>query len=127
MGFSRAIGICSVIEAELWGVFEGLKHARRIRARNIAIEIDNIEAHSMLTRRHQGLTAPSILHIWELMEGNWSVTLSYVPREANKLDDIMAKLVQKDDFAGRIFEKPPEAIRSILQEDRLGLMAGDSR
>ncbi|KAE8722432.1 hypothetical protein F3Y22_tig00013960pilonHSYRG00052 [Hibiscus syriacus] len=62
IGFAEAVGICSALEAELWGAFE----------KN---------------------------------------------RDANKIADSLAKMAQKKEFAGRIFQTPPEAIQSILQEE----------
>ncbi|KAE8699083.1 hypothetical protein F3Y22_tig00110596pilonHSYRG00024 [Hibiscus syriacus] len=122
--FSKVIRICSVVEAKLWGLFKGLLHARRIGARKVAVELDSNEAFKMLSPRQQGLASPAIMqHIWELMGENWSVTFSFVRREVNKLADNMAKLAQRDDFTGRIFQTPPKVVRSILQEDRHGLMA----
>ncbi|KAE8675521.1 hypothetical protein F3Y22_tig00111662pilonHSYRG00061 [Hibiscus syriacus] len=43
IGFARAVGISSSFEAELWGVFEGLKHAWSVGARSVIVETDNGE------------------------------------------------------------------------------------
>ncbi|KAK8511750.1 hypothetical protein V6N12_000793 [Hibiscus sabdariffa] len=38
IGFSRKLGLCSVLEAELWGLYEGLLTAWSIRVRFLLIE-----------------------------------------------------------------------------------------
>ncbi|KAK8997530.1 hypothetical protein V6N11_012087 [Hibiscus sabdariffa] len=41
LGFHRKIGVCSVLEAELWGVAEGLRLAWDAGIRVVLLEVDN--------------------------------------------------------------------------------------
>ncbi|KAK5825416.1 hypothetical protein PVK06_020248 [Gossypium arboreum] len=48
MGFSQKIGICSTVEFELWGAYDGLGHACHMGARKVILELDNLEVVHML-------------------------------------------------------------------------------
>ncbi|KAK5793441.1 hypothetical protein PVK06_034587 [Gossypium arboreum] len=41
MGFSRKIGICPIVEAELWGAYDGLRQAWSMGIRNVVLKMDN--------------------------------------------------------------------------------------
>ncbi|KAK8717503.1 hypothetical protein V6N13_044770 [Hibiscus sabdariffa] len=38
VGYSKMLGICSVIETELWAILEGLQHAWRLGCRRLCVE-----------------------------------------------------------------------------------------
>ncbi|KAL4319026.1 hypothetical protein GQ457_18G004090 [Hibiscus cannabinus] len=42
-GFNRFVGCCSIIEAELWGVLEGLSLAWSRDLKNIFLEVDSLD------------------------------------------------------------------------------------
>ncbi|KAE8696076.1 hypothetical protein F3Y22_tig00110676pilonHSYRG00016 [Hibiscus syriacus] len=118
IGFAKAVGICSVLEAELWGEFEGLLHAWRLGKRQAILETDSADAYRLLIRNSPKVASPTIImHILELLERQWKVEIKHIRRDANKIADSLATMAQKKEFAGLIFETPPEAILSILQED----------
>ncbi|KAE8660177.1 hypothetical protein F3Y22_tig00116958pilonHSYRG00235 [Hibiscus syriacus] len=50
LGFSKAIGIYSVVEAELWGIHEDLSHAWNLGERLITVETDSMEVVRMLKK-----------------------------------------------------------------------------
>ncbi|KAE8698157.1 hypothetical protein F3Y22_tig00110602pilonHSYRG00255 [Hibiscus syriacus] len=102
--FARAIGICSVLEAELWGALEGLRNSWSIGTGRIILEVDNGEVYRILNRSNLKEVSPTtIRHISGLLERNWVVSFSQVRRVANRIADHVAKMVQHDDFEGRRF------------------------
>ncbi|KAL4291966.1 hypothetical protein GQ457_14G024710 [Hibiscus cannabinus] len=99
MGFSRQLGLCSSLEAELWGIFEGLMCAWSIRIANLILESDCKEALQMIDRvRHSNRRSSLVEHILRLLNRDWVVRLEFVPREGNVVADYMAKRDCGDDF-----------------------------
>ena len=47
-GFAKNLGQCSVLEAELWGIYEGLNLAWEAGLRNIILESDSVKAVPMV-------------------------------------------------------------------------------
>ncbi|KAE8723185.1 hypothetical protein F3Y22_tig00012724pilonHSYRG00007 [Hibiscus syriacus] len=122
LGYARAVGICSVVEAEIWGVFEGLTHAWNIGERQVILETDSAEALRLLAKRGEGAESPIIpQRIRELVGRNWTVSFTQIRREANGIADIMSKKSGRDDFAGKVCREPPGDTISRLQEDGPGL------
>ncbi|KAE8684046.1 hypothetical protein F3Y22_tig00111157pilonHSYRG00040 [Hibiscus syriacus] len=49
IGYHREYGCCSVLNAELWGLLDGLRLAWDYGIRRILIEMDNVEAIKLIT------------------------------------------------------------------------------
>ena len=47
-GFSMNIGSCSVLEAELWGIYYGLDMAWKTRIRKLVLESDSLHAINLV-------------------------------------------------------------------------------
>ncbi|KAK9041994.1 hypothetical protein V6N11_017077 [Hibiscus sabdariffa] len=115
MGVSRHLGLCSSLEAELWGIFEGLMCAWSIRIANLILESDCKEALQMIDRaRHSTRRSALVEHIIRLLNRDWVVCLEFVPREGNVVADYMAKRDCGDDFICHRLVSPPDGIRSLL-------------
>ncbi|XP_039000432.1 uncharacterized protein LOC120126273 [Hibiscus syriacus] len=103
LGFSKAVGIYSTVEAELWGVLEELKHAWRLGKRKIILEA----LHLLSKKDKDGKPLTILKHAWRLGERTWTISLSQVGRNGNKTVDQLAKLARKREFEGRIMAAPP--------------------
>ncbi|KAK8533234.1 hypothetical protein V6N12_076510 [Hibiscus sabdariffa] len=99
IGFSQQISICSIVEAELWGVYEDL-------IRNYRSEVS---------------TYSLVPYIVALLNRSWQVEIVNVLREGNQLANSMAKLDWLDDFIGHRFLAPPESVLQRLEEERGGM------
>ncbi|KAH1090636.1 hypothetical protein J1N35_017893 [Gossypium stocksii] len=62
--------ICSVLEVELWGPFEGVKLAWEKGVKKIALEMDFIDAINLLSgqTRDQNLLSGKVRNLLERME-----------------------------------------------------------
>ncbi|KAK8698475.1 hypothetical protein V6N13_114592 [Hibiscus sabdariffa] len=115
MGFSRHLGLCSSLKAELWGIFESLLCAWTLRITNLILESDCKEALQMIDRaRHSTRRSLLVEHIIRLLDRDWVVRLEFVPREGNVIADYMARRACGDDFICHRFVSPPDGIRSLL-------------
>ncbi|KAL4362062.1 hypothetical protein GQ457_04G004210 [Hibiscus cannabinus] len=73
-GFSRLIGIGSVIEAVLWAIYDGLNFAWDLGFRRVMVESHGI-----------------VPYIVAICDRDWEVAFGFVRREDNKAVDILAK------------------------------------
>ncbi|KAE8733280.1 hypothetical protein F3Y22_tig00001349pilonHSYRG00017 [Hibiscus syriacus] len=89
-GFSKVIGICSIVEVELWGIHEGLSHAWNLGERLITVETDSLEAVRML---------------------------KHISRNANKVMDRLAKIVATRGEVHMVFSTPPLEVIDFIQQE----------
>ncbi|KAL4382902.1 hypothetical protein GQ457_15G029930 [Hibiscus cannabinus] len=95
-GFSKFIGCCSILEAELWGICMGLSLAWDRGFRCIMVESD---------------------YIRRLCSQNWQVSFHHVLRTGNIMADSLAKLAESSSFDILHFVNPPLYADRLLQED----------
>ncbi|KAK8475937.1 hypothetical protein V6N11_019920 [Hibiscus sabdariffa] len=114
----RKLGICSVIESELWGIYEGLLAAWSLGLTHLIVEVDNSDAINLIRQYKMGeATLALVPHIVSLINRNWSIELSHVLREGNILADCMAKFSHWDDLLCHRFLSPPDLLVSMLEKD----------
>ncbi|KAL4369184.1 hypothetical protein GQ457_05G026390 [Hibiscus cannabinus] len=76
--FTKAIGQCSILEAELWGVHLGWSGVNSL-----------------------------VLYIQEALQSLWEVVEQYVPRSGNMVANQLAKLAHHASFEVVVLEQPP--------------------
>lgn len=61
-----------------------------------------------------------------LLDREWEVKMSHIPREQNKVADALTKLrrYQNEDFMW--FDEPPREIEKLLRVDELGLLGSSN-
>ncbi|WCJ40291.1 DNAse I-like superfamily protein [Euphorbia peplus] len=93
-GFAKKIGSCSVLKAELWGIYEGLNLAWNLGHKKITVEVDSKLSVDLITR-------PS-------MQANDSADL------INAIKDIMKR-------NWMLLPRPPRSLIVILEQDIMGV------
>ncbi|MCI68978.1 ribonuclease H protein, partial [Trifolium medium] len=53
-GFAKGLGTCSVMMAELWGAWEGLRYAWRLGYRYVELHLDSTMIVDMLVKKKGG-------------------------------------------------------------------------
>ncbi|KAH1040143.1 hypothetical protein J1N35_041886 [Gossypium stocksii] len=103
---------CSILDAELWGILDGLKLIWRRGDAKVVIQSDSLEAvkaihgsaliisHSTLIRR---------IHRILSQERRW--LLRYIPREQNQSADLIAKMAFGDKEDLQLIETPQKQSR----------------
>ncbi|KAK8537856.1 hypothetical protein V6N12_044002 [Hibiscus sabdariffa] len=72
IGFSKRLGICTVLEAELWVVFEGLLSAWSVGVPRLILEVDSLDAVRLIQQGQAGCRSLSLVnHILELLSRIW--------------------------------------------------------
>ncbi|KAG7558418.1 Ribonuclease H domain [Arabidopsis thaliana x Arabidopsis arenosa] len=118
-GFALNIGICSAPLAELWGVYYGLYIAweRGITCLEVEVDsemvvgflrtgIDDSHPLSFLVRLCHGF-----------LSKDWSVRVSHVYREANRLADGLTNYAFSLHLGFHLFVSCPENVNLLLLED----------
>ncbi|KAK8580281.1 hypothetical protein V6N12_070562 [Hibiscus sabdariffa] len=122
-GFSRALGLCSSLDAELWGVYEGLATAWSLSFSRIIIETDCRDAYEMVAHGNPRQLGSSLLSgLIELQHRPWEIQFSFVRREGNVPADIMAQLAWRGYPEYRRYMEPPLEVSDALQLDMESLL-----
>ncbi|KAI5322640.1 hypothetical protein L3X38_031712 [Prunus dulcis] len=122
-GFAVNLGIGQTLDAELWGLFFGLKLAAAKGVPRLSIEMDSMTVVQLI-KQH----VPSCLHpctgviasCVALMSKFEFVELTHVYRERNAAADCLANWSLNMDLGGCFFDEAPAWISSILIDDLLG-------
>ncbi|KAE8689105.1 hypothetical protein F3Y22_tig00110943pilonHSYRG00004 [Hibiscus syriacus] len=118
LGFGKLLGICSIIEAELWGIHEGLSHAWNLGERQIMVEADSLEVIRMLQGNiNRGSIFTLLDRVSVLLNQEWTVTLRHINRDANKVADKLARLAAARSDDHTVFYSPPPKVLSLIQHD----------
>ncbi|KAJ8749887.1 hypothetical protein K2173_013802 [Erythroxylum novogranatense] len=121
-GFAHNLGICSVTNAELWGLLDGLQIAWSLGTNKVEVESDNMSVIQWLNNHNQeSMDNALICSIRELMSRSWHVKLHHVFREGNAIADAMARIRPEVSLGMMVFQQPSEVIVPTLNDDRMGV------
>ncbi|MBA0668471.1 hypothetical protein Goklo_001378 [Gossypium klotzschianum] len=108
IGFCRYLGNCIVIEAELWGILNGLNLLLERRLENVSIQTNSIEAVNIIQDGSSGNSnfalVKRILQVLKMVK-QWKI--QHIPREENSIADSLAKSICTRSLGLRLFEDPP--------------------
>ncbi|KAK9036128.1 hypothetical protein V6N11_078144 [Hibiscus sabdariffa] len=120
IGFSKRLGIYTALEAELWGVLEGLLSAWSVGIPRLVLEVDSLDAVRLIQQGQAGYRSLSLVnYIVELLSRRWEVRVEHVLHEGNKLADGMTKIVHDIDFLCHRFFDPWVRLLSLLHMDSI--------
>ncbi|MFQ6644556.1 hypothetical protein Gotur_019473 [Gossypium turneri] len=119
VGYHRFLGKCSVFDAELWGILDGLKIIQRRGHIHVTIQTNSLEVvKSILGSSSTESNSALIRRICNILsqENHW--ILRYIPREYNQVADCLARqaLMEKPNL--QVFDVPPEITSSFIDRDR---------
>ncbi|PNY00778.1 ribonuclease H [Trifolium pratense] len=122
-GFAKNLGICSAYVAELWGVFEELRYARRLGFTIIDLEVDSSLVNQVLRKSGYGrpLGGALVMCIWSMLELDWEVVINHAYREANKCADVLANVGCTIDATMVYYETCPKECHNVMLADVLGI------
>ncbi|KAE8721397.1 hypothetical protein F3Y22_tig00016066pilonHSYRG00008 [Hibiscus syriacus] len=116
LSFAKFIGICSILEAELWGVYQGLCCDKDGGFNQETVEVDCSAVLKEIS--NSNLVSSHLLvvhHISKLLEGEWIVHFNQVPRQNGT--DCSAKKVDRRHDDCVVFSDPPLNVQTLLHED----------
>ncbi|KAE8732108.1 hypothetical protein F3Y22_tig00002237pilonHSYRG00293 [Hibiscus syriacus] len=121
VGFNKAVGISSLLQAELWGILEGLQLAWSQRLEHIQCQTDCAEALTLVTSSTAASSPVSIVRsITSLILKQWKVDFILIRREGNAAADFLAKSTVISNDQPWIYIEPPQEIIPHLARDLHG-------
>uniref|UniRef100_A0A1J3JIW1 Putative ribonuclease H protein n=1 Tax=Noccaea caerulescens TaxID=107243 RepID=A0A1J3JIW1_NOCCA len=121
-GFGLNIGRCTAPLAELWGVYYGLYIAWDKKIPRLEVEVDSELVVGFLTTgigdAHPLSFLVRLCH--GLLAKDWSVRISHVYREANRLANRLANYAFTLPLGFHGFSLVPHSVDSLLQDDVIG-------
>ncbi|CAL8105061.1 unnamed protein product [Prunus armeniaca] len=123
-GFAVNLGKGQILEAELWGLFFGLRMAVAKGFNNLIVEMDSAVA-IQLVQQHDSLTlhplASLVSSCWQLMQQLENCSLHHIFREKNSVADRLAAWSYNLDLGICVFDEAPSWIGTSLVDDLLGV------
>ncbi|CAL2255075.1 unnamed protein product [Prunus armeniaca] len=122
-GFSVNLGVGSVLEAELWGIFWGLHLAWESGFRFVEVESDSCVAVALLSSSTIS-THPlfSLISCCKLkVQAGWKCSVKHIFREQNVAADVLASKSSVFGPGVLYFTKVPDFLVTCLAEDAIGV------
>ncbi|KAK8975249.1 hypothetical protein V6N11_046719 [Hibiscus sabdariffa] len=117
-GFTRFVGRCETLLAELWAIHDGLLHAWELGYRCVEVESDCLDAVRIAMARSKTLDGSALVcSIHRLLSNDWSVVVSHVDRRSNGVADALARKGRGSSMAPvNLFEVPDEVACMVESE-----------
>lgn len=124
MGYSINIGTTTVFNAELWGLYVGLKRCLDLGFTRIHIELDSSSlVQTLNSGLHDFSNASHLLRdCFRLLQLLDSYIIGHTLREGNAAADFMAELGHHIDPGPSYYDRPPNGLGPILLSDSMGVM-----
>ncbi|CAI0444675.1 unnamed protein product [Linum tenue] len=123
-GFYTHVGHCSVLEAELKALRDGLSLIWVLGYCKVLVHSDSSTAVNLILSEKELFHPLGMIiadcHI--MLQKSWEIELSYRLREANIVADAMAELGHDCRSGERLWPSPPSSILQLVDLDRRGNM-----
>ena len=121
-GFCANIGISSVTNAELWGLFYGLDLGWKLGIRSLLVEVDSKCIIDLLADDSNSPNNFSsvIQSIRRLINREWHVCISHIYHEANFATDFLTNLAIRQPLGFHFLHNPPSGVVNCLFNDMYG-------
>lgn len=122
-GYGRNIGSCSVLKAELWGIWDGLHLAWQHGFRNVILEtnckvaVETIIKEETMENDYYGL----VIGIRNLLNRDWIVRCNHIYRERNRCADQLANDAASLPLGVHFFQEPIHGILNTIIDDLAGV------
>ncbi|MBA0826112.1 hypothetical protein Goarm_010998, partial [Gossypium armourianum] len=118
LGYNRCLGKCSAATVELWGLLDGLFIVQKQGYNEVIIRSNSLENVIYISESKFGGSKNVLIRkIQQVLASEESWSLTYVPRETNRVADALTKMALSSVYSLRKFEVPPIKIKEILEED----------
>ncbi|KAF7843157.1 ribonuclease H [Senna tora] len=121
-GFTCNLGKTTIICAELWGIYLGLKMVWNLGHRKVIVESDSSNAIDEIRSSHKEVSnqLPMMGNIMNLLNQNWDVRLQHISRSSNNCADVLAKksISIRNGFC--TYDSPPCYLLPAFQVDMTG-------
>ncbi|XP_037495760.1 uncharacterized protein LOC119370866 [Jatropha curcas] len=121
--FVSNFGSCSVLNAELWAMLEGLYLAKGQGVSHLLIECDNTVAVQLVQGQTQssGVVQKLVLLIQNILNSDSQCQVVHVYREANWCADYLSKFAGSFSFGSHFLQDPPHGLCQWIMHDSIGV------
>ena len=122
-GYTRKIGVCDALHAEMWDMYLGLEMAWREHIPQLIVESDSKILIDLVTENYKfsGSVPVLVQRIRKLLVSDWRVQFHHTWREGNRCADWLANFnFSLDSFNCTIMENPFSELRRLLFDDISG-------
>ncbi|KAL4383201.1 hypothetical protein GQ457_15G013690 [Hibiscus cannabinus] len=117
-GFTRFVGHCETLLAELWAIHDGLLHAWELGYRCVEVESDCLDAVKIAMARSKTLDGSALVcSIHRLLSNDWSVVVSHVDRGSNGVADALARRGHGSSMAPVSLFKVPDEVACMVDSE----------
>ncbi|KAK4267298.1 hypothetical protein QN277_024096 [Acacia crassicarpa] len=122
-GCCRNIGACTPLQAELWGLLDGLELAWAGGFRDVIVQADCLVAVRIIQNLDETPNAQLCIvrRIQRLLEQAWRVTITHVYRDGNRCADFLASFALSLEDGYHPLQEPPAGVVGLLEEDAVGI------
>ncbi|KAE8662430.1 hypothetical protein F3Y22_tig00113337pilonHSYRG00049 [Hibiscus syriacus] len=108
--FSRSLGICSALHAELWALHDTLILAWNMKYRRVKVEIECKLAANILNRQIREMDENVVVAlVHEILDREWETRVNHVYRKTNAVAEQLAKMVKGCPMG----EVPPSKVAAL--------------
>lgn len=122
-GFGANLGIATVTEAELWGLYHGLQMAWNVGCKKIIVEMDSLIVLQLMQKDLMETHPLKVLIVCcqQFLQRDWIVKFQHVYREGNRVADKLANWSLQQGIGTHKLQNPPQDCTTLLWEDCLGV------
>ncbi|KAE8690236.1 hypothetical protein F3Y22_tig00110904pilonHSYRG00066 [Hibiscus syriacus] len=114
-GFARNVGSTSILQAELWGIYEGLLIAWSLGIPRLLVQSDCSQAVNLVNSEGASdCSIPLVRAIVSLRKRAWTKKIVWIARTCYKIVDRMAKVAPDHRFGLFCFSSPSDELASLL-------------
>ncbi|KAL5741678.1 hypothetical protein ACOSP7_028410 [Xanthoceras sorbifolium] len=116
------MGVGTISEAELWGIFKSLQAVWQARLRQVVLETDSLTVAQLLENNiNDNHPLFSLISSYKnICLRQWFSIIKHVFKDSNRVVDDMASLGKDIPIGIYFFVDPPPQILGLLQEDCTG-------
>ncbi|KAE8705846.1 hypothetical protein F3Y22_tig00110415pilonHSYRG00056 [Hibiscus syriacus] len=121
IGFNKPVGISTPLQAELWGILEGLHLALSHNFERLQWQTDSAEALNLVSSPMTNCSPIALVRsIANLISKQWKIEFILIRREANVAADFLAKTTADTNERAQTYIVTPQEIIPLLQRDLYG-------
>ncbi|KAE8705409.1 hypothetical protein F3Y22_tig00110429pilonHSYRG01085 [Hibiscus syriacus] len=118
--FHKSLGTSTILEAELWGIYEGLRSAWQFGFERVIVQSDCEDAIQLLSPLSASSPFVAVGAIAHLLDQTWVVLFRKIYRYTNMAVDFLAKFDDLPSDATVKVDPFPDRLLSILLRDSHG-------
>ncbi|KAE8711289.1 hypothetical protein F3Y22_tig00110299pilonHSYRG00185 [Hibiscus syriacus] len=117
-GYAKNPGLSFVLQAELWGLYEGLRLAWNHCVANLEVQSDNSQAVKLINSSDAAVSSLSLIRaIASLRNRQWETRVRWIPRSKNCVGDSLSKMAPFGLSDATYFDTPSSGVAHLVERE----------